>query len=187
MDSGNRLVAGSSDSEAQLDSVVATVHSPVPCAHAAFPDIFGMMFVALRHWRRMYSAAGTAGCWDGRLLGRQAAAALAAAHAVSVVDRDRWHGEVLQAPVPATLPERASWREVENGPVCVRGRRERPRGGNAARAPPSPAPSLVAGARWYLILFRWSSDREFINSGKDNTRARQRAVVSGDNAVELCL
>jgi len=40
MDSGNRLVAGSSGSEAQLDSVVATAHSPVPRARVAFRDIF---------------------------------------------------------------------------------------------------------------------------------------------------
>ena len=60
MDSGNRLVAGSSDSAAQLDSVVATVHSPVPARVLPFPEFIWNDVVALRHWHRLYSEAGTA-------------------------------------------------------------------------------------------------------------------------------
>ena len=120
MDSGNRLAAGSSDSAAQLDSVVATVHSPVPRAHAAFPELFGMM---LSLCAIVYRACS--------MLGRQAAAALAAAHAVSVVHRDLWHGGSAGSGTGSATgaSERASLsaREVENGTIVRSGRRERPR------------------------------------------------------------
>jgi len=138
MDSGNRLVAGSSDSAAQLDSVVATVHSPVPRAHAAFPEFIWNIVVALRPWYRACSDAGTAGCFG---VGRGARGLGRPSRSLA------WRGSAVAGTGNAAGASLSS-REVENGTLVRSGRRERPRADHADSIIPfAVARSIQSGTR----------------------------------------